>query len=302
MDSESIGFSVYTSALMCQQSALASTVGTAMQMCQQTAPPTKCVSLSPSDVVDEDFETVSDIVDSDCYQAKTSPYQAADFASAPKPAPPGGINFGVPEGIDKSRKLSVSSSSSRGAANSRGRGVASPSRGARAGGIFKPKPQITAMSLAAGGLIKQSINTDNYPPSIWDRDNSVLLNVQLLNSESFQAITGLEPPASPIDAKTYAAYGMPFYDIWNEELSGFKGNFGVVKSVAMLDEGLGTGDFGGFWSKVTGGGEAKEEKEKAFVGEEPVKFPVVMLDLSQKRTFRPLQELEEEVSRLKFRA
>src|SRR6202043_271287 len=108
---------------------------------------------------------------------------------------------------------SVSSSSTRG-----GRKTNSPSQ--RPTEILRPRPQITAMSLAAGGLIKQSINTDNYPPSIWDRDNSVLLNVQLLNSESFQAVTGFEPPASPIDAKTYAAYGMPFYDIWNEELSG----------------------------------------------------------------------------------
>jgi hypothetical protein len=158
------------------------------------------------------------------------------------------------------------------------------------------------MSLAAGGLIKQSINADKYPPSIWDRDNAVLLNVQLLNSENFQAITGCEAPTSPVDAKTYATYGMPFYDIWNEELSGVQGNFGMVKSVAMLDEGLETGDKGEFWNKVTGEEIKEEEKGKVFVGEEPVKFPVVMLDLSSKRTFRPLEELEEEVRELKFGA
>jgi hypothetical protein len=260
-----------------------------MKMCQLSAPPTNYASLSE----EEDSKTVSNVFDFGSY-----------LAFAPEP---------VPAGVERCRKLSASSSSTRGgrgdSSSSRGgRGVSSSSRDTHgvnsrpqgSAGISRPRPQITAMSLAAGGLIKQSINADNYPPSIWDRDNSVLLNVQLLNSESFQAVTGLEPPASPIDAKTYAAYGMPFYDIWNEDLTGVKGNFGVVKSVAMLDESLGTGDKGGFWSKVAGGGEAKEDKEKAFVGEEPVKFPVVMLDVSQMRTFRPLQELEEEVSRLKL--
>jgi hypothetical protein len=161
-----------------------------------------------------------------------------------------------------------------------------------------PPVQVQAMSLAAGGLIKQSINADTYPASIWDPESTIMFNIQLLNSESFMAVTGRAPPSSPIDAKTYQQHGYPFFDIWNEELSGVKGDFKVVKSVGEMDESKAKAGKEDFWGKLTGeGGEGKKDED--FKRDEPLQFPVVMLDMSLTRTFKPLKQLEEEAKKLK---
>jgi hypothetical protein len=160
-----------------------------------------------------------------------------------------------------------------------------------------PPVQIQAMSLAAGGLIKQSINADPYPASIWDPESTIMFNIQLLNSESFMAVTGHAPPTSPIDAKTYQSHGYPFFDIWNEELSGVKGDFGIVKSVGEMDESKAKAGKV-FWEKLTGGG-GEGKKEEDFKRDEPLKFPVVMLDMSLARTFKPIKQMEEEAKKLK---
>lgn len=154
------------------------------------------------------------------------------------------------------------------------------------------------MSLAAGGLIKQSINADPYPASIWDTESTIMFNIQLLNSESFMAVTGRAPPTSPIDAKTYQQHGYPFFDIWNEELSGVKGDFGVLKSVGEMDESKAKAGKQGFWGKLTS--EVGEEmKEEEFKRDQPLKFPIVTLNMSHTRTFKPIKQMEEEAEKLK---
>jgi hypothetical protein len=158
-----------------------------------------------------------------------------------------------------------------------------------------PAPKVEAMGLAAGGLIKQSINEDKYPASIWDTENSILFNVQLLNSDSFVAVTGRAPPSTPIDAKTYKQHGWPFYDIWMEEKTGIKGDFDAVKSVGEMDESLAMSGKNAFWGKLSGNGKTGSE----FKRDESLKFPVVMLDMDQKRTFKPLRKMEEEAEKLK---
>jgi hypothetical protein len=167
-----------------------------------------------------------------------------------------------------------------------------------------PPVQIKAMSLAAGGLIKQSINADPYPASIWDAESTILFNVQLLNSESFMAVTGGALPATPIDAETYQSHGYPFFDIWNEELSGVKGDFGVVKSVGEMDASLAKTKKDGFWEDLTAGGNEilPDKVDEGFKRDEPLKFPVVMLDMSFTRTFKPIKEMEEEAKKLKAAA
>jgi hypothetical protein len=45
----------------------------------------------------------------------------------------------------------------------------------------------------------------------------------------------MEPPESPITARTYAQHGLPYYVIYNEKPSGIKGDFSGVKSVAEKD-------------------------------------------------------------------
>lgn len=78
------------------------------------------------------------------------------------------------------------------------------------------------MGIAAGGLIKQTIWRDNYDPATWDVAHSTVFNVQIMNSATFQSMTGEAAPETPITAETYAAHGYPYYSIWNEKPSGIK--------------------------------------------------------------------------------
>ncbi|PGH00853.1 hypothetical protein AJ80_09105 [Polytolypa hystricis UAMH7299] len=89
------------------------------------------------------------------------------------------------------------------------------------------------MGIAAGGKIRQSIHRDLSMPGFWDNSSTTTFNVQLLNSEVFQQITGLPAPRMPIDANTYAAAGLPFYNL-TEAKSDVKGNFDSVKSLSEI--------------------------------------------------------------------
>jgi len=135
------------------------------------------------------------------------------------------------------------------------------------------------MAVAPGGLIKQSIVEDPYPADSWDRKRTISFNVQILSSGIFQRVTGLEPPETPVDAKTYAEHGFPFFELY-EENSKVAGDFGEIKSVKQIDA-----------KKVKGKGKSKEADEE----EEPsYDFPVTILNPDGPRTpFRPVSELRE---------
>jgi hypothetical protein len=89
------------------------------------------------------------------------------------------------------------------------------------------------MGIAAGGLINQTIVED---PGMhkWDPSKTVVFNLQILNTHHFKRITGMEPPRPVIDAATYAAYGLPFYSLY-EEPSSVAGDFEDIKSIGQLD-------------------------------------------------------------------
>lgn len=134
------------------------------------------------------------------------------------------------------------------------------------------------MGLAAGGLIRQGIETDRYQADTWDLPRAILFNVQILNSIGFEAATGFKPPPSPLTASAYAMLGYPYFKIWDEVPSGIKGSFKEVRSVNALDKtGLTTVD------KT----KAIDEVDK------PHRNPIVLLDSTGQRTqFRPLSELK----------
>lgn len=66
----------------------------------------------------------------------------------------------------------------------------------RGGGPPLPKK----MGIAAGGMIKQDIRRDTYDPKKWMRGLTLTIPVQILNNRTFREVTGLEPPACPINA------------------------------------------------------------------------------------------------------
>lgn len=73
-----------------------------------------------------------------------------------------------------------------------------------------------AMGIAAGGSIKQSIYKDTYGAESWDPDTKRTLTIHLVNSLAYKAITGTEPPPSPITTAEYQRANIPWYSHYNE--------------------------------------------------------------------------------------
>jgi hypothetical protein len=90
------------------------------------------------------------------------------------------------------------------------------------------------MSVGAGGLIKQSIVRDTGDLE-WLKSETKSVNVQIVNSGEFRAITGCQPPEPPIDIETYKQYGYPFFTIY-EEPSYVSGDFSGIRSINQIDE------------------------------------------------------------------
>lgn len=65
------------------------------------------------------------------------------------------------------------------------------------------------MVIIPGGKIKQGIMKDEKPGQ-WDYSQARLLNIQILNSVAFKAITRQEPPKSPITIEEYTKFDVPF--------------------------------------------------------------------------------------------
>ncbi|KAJ8587983.1 hypothetical protein M405DRAFT_277481 [Rhizopogon salebrosus TDB-379] len=115
------------------------------------------------------------------------------------------------------------------------------------GTLFRGSTKRTPMmSIGAGGTIKQTIIEDRNDPRIWDVQRAKIFNVQVLSAARFEDITNMVAPPPPVDIKSYAAAGYPFFDIFNEALTSIHGSaaFKKVKTVfemdQMLDAGSGT--------------------------------------------------------------
>lgn len=133
------------------------------------------------------------------------------------------------------------------------------------------------MGIAAGGLINQCILPDTYSANIWERDNSIRFNVQVLNTVVFRNVTGMEAPETPISAATYAKEGKPFFKIYEENSTVKKGQFDGLKSVAELSS-LGN----------RAGAKGRSEWHNG----KPGGNPVILLDHAGViRSFRPVSDM-----------
>jgi hypothetical protein len=74
------------------------------------------------------------------------------------------------------------------------------------------------MGMGAGGKMKQSIYPDPHGIEVWDPDTYGRIFVHIVNSQAYKKITGNDPPASPVDAKTYTQYGLPWFDLYDDHL------------------------------------------------------------------------------------
>ena len=93
------------------------------------------------------------------------------------------------------------------------------------------------MGIAAGGRMKQRIYPDPHGLPTWDQTMRGGLFIHLVNSDVFKQLTGDEPPPTPISAKTYTDYGLPWFDLYDENAGDLPASkrLAQVKSVQEID-------------------------------------------------------------------
>ena len=93
------------------------------------------------------------------------------------------------------------------------------------------------MGMAAGGKMKQKIYADPYDINTWDENDYDRVYVHIVNSLMYREITGLEPPQTPVTAKTYAQHNLPWFDLYDETMSDIapSSKLGRVKTVKEMD-------------------------------------------------------------------
>lgn len=84
--------------------------------------------------------------------------------------------------------------------------------------------RLPPMGLAPGGRIRQKVYADPYGFDVWDRRRSTQVVIHLFNVEQFRAETGHDAPPSPISAETYAQYGLPWFDVYDEHMIAVSGS------------------------------------------------------------------------------
>ncbi len=74
------------------------------------------------------------------------------------------------------------------------------------------------MGLGAGGRMTQKVYEDRHGLDTWEEASPAVAVIHIVNSAMFREITGMEPPATPVDAKTYTRYGYPWFALYDEHL------------------------------------------------------------------------------------
>jgi hypothetical protein len=94
------------------------------------------------------------------------------------------------------------------------------------------------MGIAAGGRMKQKIYPDPHGFDTWDQNNYGRVYVHIVNSLAFREITGIEPPATPVTAKTYVEHNLPWFDLYDEKMGDIRPPeaFNQIKSVKEIDK------------------------------------------------------------------
>lgn len=72
------------------------------------------------------------------------------------------------------------------------------------------------MGLGAGGRMTQEIYPDPHGIDTWDLARTGRVFVHIVNSAVYHDITGEAPPPTPVSARTYAQFGLPWFDLYGE--------------------------------------------------------------------------------------
>ena len=68
------------------------------------------------------------------------------------------------------------------------------------------------MGLAPGGRMKQEIFDDPHSFDVWDTRMSARCFVHITNSLAWRAVTGEEPPTTPLTSREYQEAGLPWFE------------------------------------------------------------------------------------------
>ena len=99
-----------------------------------------------------------------------------------------------------------------------------------------PPAMSLAMGLAPGGRMRQEIYEDPFSIHDWDTEHRSRCFIHLVNSATWQSITGQRPPTQPPTAKQYTQAGYPWFDYYDKELQALNGSGKLVgvKSVTEI--------------------------------------------------------------------
>ena len=75
------------------------------------------------------------------------------------------------------------------------------------------------IGLAPGGLMRQSIEEDDYGIDAWDQENGSRCFIHLLNSDEYKIITGNKPPHQAPSSQDYTDAGMPWFEYYSDKKS-----------------------------------------------------------------------------------
>jgi hypothetical protein len=94
------------------------------------------------------------------------------------------------------------------------------------------------MGLAPGGRMRQEIYSDPYSIHDWDTEHGSRCFIHLVNSVTWQAVTGQRPPSQPPTAKQYTKAGYPWFDYYDAEMKALDGSKALsgLKSVREKGE------------------------------------------------------------------
>ena len=73
------------------------------------------------------------------------------------------------------------------------------------------------MGLAAGGRMTQKIYPDDHGIDTWDLSKVRSAVVHIVDSTMYERITGDAPPPSPVSARMYTEYGLPWFALYDED-------------------------------------------------------------------------------------
>ncbi len=92
---------------------------------------------------------------------------------------------------------------------------------------------VQSMGFGRGGEIMQKIYPDPYGFDVWQEKPTAVDVIYLVSSEDFKQVTGYEAPPTPVTYEKYQQYGLPWFELHDQNLKDSEGSdvFAKLKPV-----------------------------------------------------------------------